>query len=82
MEFNKPNSLQMSGNLAENFRTFRQSVQIYFDATESHKKRQETQVAILLNLLGPDALKIYNTLKPKENTAFEVLKALEAYCKK
>ncbi|XP_050065984.1 uncharacterized protein LOC126555061, partial [Aphis gossypii] len=80
MEFNKPNSLQMTGNLAENFRTFRQSVQIYFDATESHKKRQETQVAILLNLLGPDALKIYNTLKPKENTVFEVLKALEAYC--
>jgi len=31
------------------------------------KKKQETQVAILLNLLGPDSLKIYNTLKPKEN---------------
>jgi len=70
----------MTGNLAENFRVFRQSVQIYFDATESHLKKPETQVPILLNLLGPEALKIYKTLKPKENTVFEVLKVLEAYC--
>jgi len=56
MEFNKPNPLIMSGNLAENFCTFRQSVQIYFDATESHSKRPATQVAIILNLLGPEAL--------------------------
>jgi len=80
MEFNKPNPLIMSGNLAENFRTFRQSVQIYFDATESHLKRPATQVAIILNLLGPEALKIYNTLRPKENTVIEVLRALEEYC--
>jgi len=80
MEFNKPNPLIMSGNLAENFRTFRQSVQIYFDATEAHSKKSATQVAIILNLLGPEALKIYNTLKPKENTVIEVLKALEEYC--
>lgn len=80
MEFNKPNSLQMTGNLVENFRIFKQSVQIYFDATELHSKSMDTQVAILLNLLGPEALKIYNTLNPKEKTVCEVLKALEAYC--
>ncbi|KAL4098278.1 hypothetical protein QTP88_022916 [Uroleucon formosanum] len=39
MEFNKPNSLQMTGNLVENFRIFKQSVQIYFDATELHSKK-------------------------------------------
>jgi len=54
MEFNKPNSIQMTGNLAKNLRTFRQSIQIYFDVTELYEKKQETQVAILLNLLGPD----------------------------
>jgi len=80
MEFNKPSPLMMSGNLAENFRTFRQSVQIYFDATEVHLKKPSTQVAIILNLLGPEALYIYNTLKPKENTVIEVMKALEEYC--
>jgi len=39
MEFNKPNSIQMSSNLTENFRLFKQSVQIYFNATESHSKK-------------------------------------------
>lgn len=80
MEFNKPEPLKMTGNLAENFKNFRQQLQIYFDATESHSKKEATQVAILLNLLGSDGLKIYNTLKIPNNTVFEILKALEAYC--
>lgn len=80
MEFNKPNPLKMTGNLAQNFRAFRQEIQIYFDATESHSKKTATQVAILLNLLGAEGLKIYNTLRIKDNTVFEILKALEEYC--
>jgi len=80
MEFNKPDPLKMTGNLAENFKNFRQQLQIYFDATESHSKKEATQVAILLNLLGSDGLKIYNTLKIPNKTVFEILKALEAYC--
>lgn len=47
MEFNKPEPLKMTGNLAENFKNFRQQLQIYFDATESHSKKEATQVAIL-----------------------------------
>jgi len=70
----------MTGNLAENFKNFRQQLQIYFDATESHSKKEATQVAILLNLLGSDGLKIYNMLKIPSNTVFEILKALESYC--
>ncbi|KAL4113758.1 hypothetical protein QTP88_017331 [Uroleucon formosanum] len=80
MEFNKPDPLKMTGNLAENFKNFKQQLQIYFDATESHTKKEATQVAILLNLLGSDGLKIYNTLKIPNKTIFEILKALEAYC--
>jgi len=80
MEFNKPDPLKMTGNLAKNFRNFRQQLLIYFDATESHAKKEATQVAILLNLLGSDGLKIYNTLKIPTITVFEILKALEAYC--
>ncbi|KAL4092419.1 hypothetical protein QTP88_026920 [Uroleucon formosanum] len=70
----------MTGNLAENFKNFKQQLQIYFDATESHTKKEATQVAILLNFLGSDGLKIYNTLKIPSKTVFEILKALEAYC--
>ncbi|KAF0721250.1 Uncharacterized protein FWK35_00026629, partial [Aphis craccivora] len=50
MEFNKPDPLKMTGNLAKNFRNFRQQLQIYFDATESHTKKEATQVAILLTI--------------------------------
>ncbi|KAL4104445.1 hypothetical protein QTP88_019746 [Uroleucon formosanum] len=80
MEFNKPDSLKMTGNLAENFKNFEQQLQIYFDATEIHTKKEATQVAILLNLLGSDGLKMYNTLKIPIKTVFVILKTLEAYC--
>jgi len=80
MEFNKPDPLKMTGNLAENFKNFKQQQQIYFDATKSHTKKEAMQVTILLNLLGSDGLKIYNTLKIPSKTVFEILKALEAYC--
>lgn len=55
-------------------------MQIYFDATESHGKQPKTQVAILLNLLGTDGFKVYNTLKVSTETVFEILKVLEACC--
>ncbi|CAI6359275.1 unnamed protein product [Macrosiphum euphorbiae] len=80
MEFNKPDPLKMTGNLVENFRNFRYQLQMYFNATECHSKEEATQVAILLDLLGSDCLKIYNTLKIPSITVFEILKALEAYC--
>ncbi|CAI6370068.1 unnamed protein product [Macrosiphum euphorbiae] len=80
MEFNKPDPLKMTGNLAENFRNFRNQLQMYFNATECHSKEEATQVAILLDLLWSDCLKIYNTLKIPSITVFEILKALEAYC--
>lgn len=80
MDFNKPAPLKLTGNMCENFRNFRQEVQIYFDATESHSKKENTQVAILLNLQGSDGLKVYNTLKVKDQTVMEIFKALEEYC--
>ncbi|VVC26083.1 Hypothetical protein CINCED_3A000567 [Cinara cedri] len=80
MEFNKPSPLKMTGNLIDNFKMFKQEFQIFFDATECHMKKEATQVAILLNLLGPDGLKVYNTLKVKNETVCEILNALECYC--
>ncbi|VVC26082.1 Protein-tyrosine phosphatase-like,Dual specificity phosphatase, catalytic domain,Tyrosine [Cinara cedri] len=80
MEFNKPSPLKMTGNLIDNFKMFKQEFQIFFDATECHMKKEATQVAILLNLLGPDGLKVYNTLKVKNETVCKILNALESYC--
>ncbi|XP_050421054.1 uncharacterized protein LOC126833653 [Adelges cooleyi] len=80
MYLNKPAVLKISGNLAENFKAFKQEFLIYFKATECKLKSPETQVAILLNLLGVEGLKIYNSLKIKEESVFDILDALEAYC--
>lgn len=34
MEFNKPECLKLTGNLAENFKVFKEEVTVFFDATE------------------------------------------------
>jgi len=83
MEFNKPESLKLSGNIAENFKLFKDEVTIFFEATETILKSQATQVARLLNLIGTDGLKLYRSIKrPKDEkeTVETILKYLENYC--
>lgn len=38
MDFNKPDYMVLTGNICENFRRFKQEIQIYFLATETNKK--------------------------------------------
>lgn len=81
--FNKPGILEMGGNLKQNFEQFKQEVTIYFSATETDAKSDKVQVARLLNLLGKDALKVYNTMDvSKKNDAKinEIFTELEKYC--
>ncbi|CAI6350058.1 unnamed protein product [Macrosiphum euphorbiae] len=80
MEFNRPANLKLTGNLNDNFKIFKQEVEVYFMATETNSKSQEVQVARLLNLLGPDGLKLYNTFKIDVVTVDNIFKSLEEYC--
>ena len=81
LEFNKPGGLCLEGNLAENYKSFKQEIQINFKATGTNKKEVDVQVARLLNLLGHDGLKLYNTIKKvEEETVETILKCLEEYC--
>lgn len=68
-EINKPKPLNLEGNLEKNFKYLKQEIEIYFEATETNKKSKKIQVARLLNLMGSDALKIYNTLKIEEKNS-------------
>lgn len=82
MEFNKPAPLKMTGNLSQNFKFFKQQIEIYMTATETDEKSKTIQVARLLNLMGTDALKVYNTLvidKPDTEVS-QILSRLEKYC--
>jgi len=81
LEFNRPRGLCLDGNISENFKVFKQEILIYFKATETDKKDTEVQVARLLNLLGHDGLKLYNTIKKEEKeTVDTILKSLETHC--
>jgi len=79
MEFNKPAPHKMTGN----FKFFKQQVEIYMTATETDGKSKEMQVARLLNLMGTEALKVYNTLaheKEKDKEISASLNRMEKYC--
>lgn len=82
MEFNKPAPLKMTGNLCQNFKFFKQQIEIYMTATETDEKATTIQVARLLNLMGTDALKVYNTLvsEKADTEVSQILERLEKYC--
>ncbi|XP_050528243.1 uncharacterized protein K02A2.6-like [Daktulosphaira vitifoliae] len=58
-DYERPEKLKLEGDVQANFKLFRQEVEIYFTANETTKKTKEIQVARLLNLMGPEARKIY-----------------------
>lgn len=78
---NKPSPLVLSGDKAANFRTFRNNIDIYFRATKSNYENDETQSAILSNLIGSKALKLYDMLDIDDTDTVEtILNKFENYC--
>lgn len=82
MEFNKPECLKLTGNVAENFKLFKEEVMVFFEATETTAKPVKVQVARLLNLIGSDGVKLYRTfnVNPSEETIEIIFEKLEGYC--
>ena len=56
-----PKELKLTGNIAENWRVFKRQRQIYCDAVEIEKKTDKQQIAILLNIAGPEATDLYDS---------------------
>lgn len=85
MEYNKPDALVLTGNLAENWRVFREAFEIYIEAAGLTSASNKRQVAIFLNLVGKEGLERYNTLtfeNAEDNKKIEqVLNAFQDYCK-
>ncbi|XP_050497361.1 uncharacterized protein LOC126878596 [Diabrotica virgifera virgifera] len=85
MEFKAAiNSMQMSGNFYETWKFFIQRFKNYLQATELAKKPEITQCAQLLQLIGEEGFKIYNTFKfsTEEKDKLELLiKKFEAHFK-
>ncbi|KAM7307862.1 uncharacterized protein ISCGN_011498 [Ixodes scapularis] len=79
-----PDGLLLSGNVADNWRKFKQRLELYLAATEPAKARNDKQkAAIFLHVAGAEAIEIFNTfgLTDEERTSYSVLVTkFEEYC--
>lgn len=62
----KVEKLQMEGNMAENWRIFKQNFEIFCIAAELDKKSDPVKVAVLLNAVGPEAVEVFNSFNIEE----------------
>lgn len=77
-----PGPLRLDGNISENFRKFKQNFEIYLLAAGLHEKDNKLKTAILLNVIGEDAVELYNTfnLSDGDKSDYEkVIKQFEEY---
>lgn len=68
-----------AGNLSVAWKNWIQRYNVYMTATGNNHLDDDQQIAILLNLLGEEAIHIYNTF-PETDSVKEVIKLFEAYC--
>lgn len=83
MEFNEPGIFCLDGsNISENFRVFKEDIEIYFTATKTNNESREIQVARLKNLMGPEARKVYASSQcdASKETVKTILQSLETHC--
>ena len=61
-KINNPEPLYFEGNVAENWRRWKQRFLIFMTATGTDTKEAEVKSATLLHFAGTEAIEIYNTL--------------------
>ena len=79
-----PGTLNFVGNVAENWRKWKQCFQVYLTASGIDAKDQKVQSAMLLHVAGEEALEIYNTFTWDKDGDDEKVSAtiakFEAHC--
>ncbi|GBN42352.1 Transposon Ty3-I Gag-Pol polyprotein, partial [Araneus ventricosus] len=82
MEAKSPSALKLEGNVAENWKKFKQKFFIYLEASEKINKPDKLKVALLLTTMGEDCLDIYNSfgLSAEDSEKFDiVIKSFDDY---
>ncbi|XP_031327272.1 uncharacterized protein LOC116158601 isoform X1 [Photinus pyralis] len=77
--FKPPSSLNLSEDVAENWKLFKQRFQIFLEATEYTKKSGSVQVAMLLNTIGDDGLQLFNTFNLSNEDRKDIGKVLQCF---
>ena len=79
-----PSALALTGNLAENWRRFKQQFEIYEIASGLARKDGKVRAMTLLHVAGSETLEVYNTFQwdeNEDNTKVEkIMEKFERYC--
>ena len=79
-----PGTLSFAGNVAENWRKWKQRFQVYLTASGIDAKDQKVQSATLLHVAGEEALEIYNTFTwdkdGDDQKVSAIMAKFEAHC--
>ncbi|KAJ8685555.1 hypothetical protein QAD02_021348 [Eretmocerus hayati] len=78
-----PPPLVIDGNLEENWKKWKQKFELFIVATGLESKEDGRKIAVLLNIIGEDALDMYNTFSltiDQEKSLEDVINAFEEYC--
>lgn len=78
-----PRELSFTGNVAENWRRFKQRFELYMIASGASSQKDDVKVAILLHVLGEEALEKFNTfdLNNVDKAKYaSVIAAFENFC--
>ena len=78
-----PAGLILTGNVAENWKKFKQRFDVYMTASGAGEKEDKQKACILLHVIGEEALQVYNTFQFGEGQEFEldtILEKFERYC--
>ena len=75
--FKPPGALNLNGNLLENCRRWVQRFELFLTTSEKVKETENVQCAILLHLIGDEALEIYNTFTFSEDEDRDKLTVLK-----
>jgi len=73
----------MDGNIAENWRKWKQRWTLYAKASGVDAKDEETQCAVFLHTIGDEALEVYDTFtftESEENKIEPLIGKFDAYC--
>lgn len=67
IKLSPPSPMQFSGNLADNWKCFKQRFEIYLAASGAGQGDEKKQAQIFLHVIGEDALDIYNSFQIAPN---------------
>ncbi|XP_076672237.1 uncharacterized protein LOC143371175 [Andrena cerasifolii] len=76
---NKPEPFLLQGNVAENWRKIKRDFELFMIATTRRMKSKAIQAATLLNLIGSDALEVFETFNLEEGDTEDPEKIIKAF---